>query len=96
MALGSGAESSQPVFWQLSWARSDLEKVMNAGMEVHGWEQLKALCLLDYRVQEQIRGCATHALHVVPAVNPASEQLQGAAVVVWLWWKTTLRNWHGH
>lgn len=45
-ALGSGAGSSQPMFWQLGCARSDLEKVINGGMEVRGWEQLKALRLL--------------------------------------------------
>ena len=46
MALGSGAGSSQPMFWQLGCARSDLEKVINAGVEVHGWELLKVLRLL--------------------------------------------------
>lgn len=45
-ALSSGAGSSQPMFRQLGCARSDLEKVINGGMEVRGWEQLKALRLL--------------------------------------------------
>lgn len=46
MALGAGAESSQPMFWQLGCTRSDLEEVINAGMEVPEGEQPKALRLL--------------------------------------------------
>lgn len=35
-ALSSGAGSSQPMFRQLGCARSDLEKVINGGMEYVG------------------------------------------------------------
>lgn len=35
-ALSSGAGSSQPMFWQLGCTRSDLEKVINGGMEYVG------------------------------------------------------------
>jgi len=59
IALSSGAESSQPMFWQPGWARSNLEKVINASVEVRGWEHLKALHLL-------ITGCKSRHTAVQP------------------------------
>lgn len=62
---------------------------MNAAMDVDGLEQLKALWLLITGCNSKYSSC-----NIVPAVNPASEQLQGGTVVVWLWYKTTLRKYN--
>lgn len=84
IALGSGGESSQPRFCQLGCTKPDLEKMANAGVAAHVSEHLRMLHLLIAGHKSRHRALQD-CIHVVPAVNLASERQHHRAVVASLW-----------